>query len=60
MEEIGDYWIASYITITAEENPNATYYKGTSKYGTVTSTSSSAYPSNGYKDGYYYVKTTSQ
>ena len=51
------------LTITpyhSEENPNATYNKGTSKYGIVTSTSSLTYPKDGYQNGYYYVKTTSQ
>ena len=41
-------------------NPNATYTKGTTNYGIVTSTTSSTYPNNGYKNNYYYVKTVSQ
>lgn len=36
------------------------YSKGSTSYGTVSSTNSSAYPSNGYKDGYWYVKTKTE
>ncbi len=33
-----------------------TYSKGKTKYGNVTSNSETAYPNNGHKDGYFYVK----
>lgn len=34
---------------------NTSQYKGTTSYGTVTSSSRSSYPDNGAKDGYWYV-----
>lgn len=42
------------------EDDVTTYSKGSTSYGTVSSTNSSAYPSNGYKDGYWYVKTKTE
>ncbi|MCI8272719.1 MAG: hypothetical protein HFJ55_01385 [Clostridia bacterium] len=60
LEDMGRRAFVKTRILNSVENPNPTYQKGTTKYGIVTSSSSSTYPNNGYQSGYYYVKTTSQ
>ena len=52
------YYLITY-SQTAMVVENNTYYKGSTSYGTVTSTSSSAYPSNGKSGSYWYVSAGS-
>ncbi|MCI8272593.1 MAG: hypothetical protein HFJ55_00730 [Clostridia bacterium] len=59
VDHFGTYSVTT-AKIEAVLNPNPTFSKGTTKYNTVTDESSTAYPNDGYQDGYYYVKTTSQ
>lgn len=61
--KVKDHFGNFYVTTTQYEsvpNPNATYSKGTIKYGIVTGTDASDYPNNGYQNGYYYIRTISQ
>lgn len=50
------YFIDYYETVEMVEVTNITYSRGSTFYGYVTSTSSSTYPNDGHKDGYWYVK----
>ena len=45
-----------YITAIYRVVKNTGYYKGTTSYGKVSSTNMDEYPSDGYKDGYWYIR----
>ena len=53
----GKYLVTYSRTASIIENNN--YYKGSTSYGTVTSTSRSAYPTNGKSGSYWYVSAGS-
>ena len=50
-------WLGTYIYVHIYETvPGMTYGRGDTNYGTVISTNENAYPDDGIKDGYWYVK----